>query len=1235
MRPPSPALLAAAVALILSGCGRTPEPKPTPPAPLVDAIPPAVLDATLAANRRGKGLMERFEYKLAAQEFAEVRRLAPNWLPGSINRAIALLNDTGVQIALASQAGGPPPLSNFDEATELLDGVLVRDPQNLHAHYCRGIIREQDAQIEAAHRDFIAVTDRDPDDAHAWYWAGVTLPNPKRAGQSAGMESAAKSISLYERALAANPYLDTAVYRLAQTLRYDRSPAGLARYARAMELRNKLDPNRSGVPGPGDVAAKVYGSMGKYAEIIDPGAPRKPPAGESPGPRFAPTKPIDVQLAEGHRWVAEADFRDPKYAVIGRARRRFGAAVAAFRADDDDRVDLYLAAAAVGPKGLHDVLLINKGGGKFEDATLRMGVPENRASLGVAAADFDADRRIDLYLTTPDGGKLLRNTGPRYEEITASSGLDVGPKYLAPTARWIDLDQDGDLDLYLVNYTDMGHAGEAFGEVRVPGAPNLAFRNDGAPAPVAGSPSDAWTPLANDTSASPAGAGLSIKFVPWPDGESLSGGVANHTAAAALDLDGDRDVDLALAADGVGLTAVLNDRLGAFHPATIAGASADRASGLLVADFDRDGLSDLAAIDATGKVSPYVNKSTRKPGSTVLALAPLPTDTRRWLWSAATDLDRDGWVDLVGLAADSPMPAWARNEGDRLKASPVAAMAEEVPTGGAYADLDGDHLPDLIAARLGAPPAVWTAAENGQHWLALDFGGRWKVKPQLMRTNPHGWGTVASIEGKGFSIPYVHTTTDAGPAQVPSMPVIGIGAARSADLVRLRWPDGVIQAELDTPADGVADLSENNRKTGSCPVLFTWNGTRFECLGDFLGGGGLGYLVAPGVYGQPDRDEAVAIRPGQLVPVDGVLRLSILEPMDEVAYLDKLTLDVVDRPPGVEATTDERFAPGGNRPSGEVLAWRREIMPIKSADLKGNNVTGVLARRDGKSVDTFKLRSGWVGYAEDHGIVLDFGGRLARFGAADKLVLCLAGGTEYPYSQTNYAASTAGVALKTPVLERQQADGSWSVIDPDPGYPAGMPRLTTLDVTGKLGGSTCVIRLRTNMEIYWDQAFVAVVEKDAGTKAHSLPIARARLGPKGYVREVSADGKFPFWYDYALVDPAPLAKLAGNLTRFGDVAALLRADDDRLCTVGPGDEARVEFDARGLPDLPSGWTRSYVLRSIGYCKDADPFTARSDDVGPLPWKGMPAFPFGVEGERPRDPSYDSYLREYQTRTIAP
>ncbi len=265
--------------------------------------------------------------------------------------------------------------------------------------------------------------------------------------------------------------------------------------------------------------------------------------------------------------------------------------------------------------------------------------------------------------------------------------------------------------------------------------------------------------------------------------------------------------------------------------------------------------------------------------------------------------------------------------------------------------------------------------------------------------------------------------------------MLGLGKREAADLVHLRWPDGVMQCELNVAGNQKLILAENNRKTGSCPVLFTWNGRRFVCIGDFLGGGGMGYLVAPGVYSQPDRDEAVAIAADQLQAEQGAFRLSITEPMDEVAYLDHLKLDVVDRPPGVSATPDERFAPTGPRPTGRLIAWREAIEPVRATDLEGRDVTETLKHWDRRTVDGFRKLDGWVGYAEEHGIILDFGDRLSRFGPEDRLVLCLAGWVEYPYSQTNYAAATAGVVLQPPAIERDWKTVPGRRSSPTPAIP--------------------------------------------------------------------------------------------------------------------------------------------------------------------------------------------------------
>jgi len=310
-----------------------------------------------------------------------------------------------------------------------------------------------------------------------------------------------------------------------------------------------------------------------------------------------------------------------------------------------------------------------------------------------------------------------------------------------------------------------------------------------------------------------------------------------------------------------------------------------------------------------------------------------------------------------------------------------------------------------------------------------------------------------------------------------------------------------MQCELNVTSDKLLPLAEVCRKTGSCPVLFTWNGDRFECLGDFLGGGGLGYLVAPGVYGQPDRDESVAIAPDQLRAVDGAYRLSVVEPMDEVAYLDRLTLDVVDRPPGVSTALDERFAPEGPRPTGAVIAYSRTIEPAKALDHDGRDVTAAIRAWDRRTVDGFRLLRGWIGYTEPHSLLLDFGDRLAGFRPGDKLVFALAGWVEYPYSQTNYAASTAGVTLKPPVLERKKDDGSWEVIDPHPGYPAGLPRMMTIDLTGKVDQHGMLLGPGLRR-----RARPLGPDPDDQPTGRPRPALRSRLSPRGLARRPAPAG---------------------------------------------------------------------------------------------------------------------------------
>src|SRR5262249_3428310 len=161
---------------------------------------------------------------------------------------------------------------------------------------------------------------------------------------------------------------------------------------------------------------------------------------------------------------------------------------------------------------IRDVLLLNMGDSRFEDRSSSFGLPADSGSLGVAAGDFDADRHIDLFLTGVGHNRLLHNRdGKSFGDISTQL-KPVTPPALTLTARWIDLDQDGDLDLYVVNYCAAEHAERAFTPANAPppGIMNVAYRNDGQPDPSSAATPEARAPLATAYEAARVRSGLTI-----------------------------------------------------------------------------------------------------------------------------------------------------------------------------------------------------------------------------------------------------------------------------------------------------------------------------------------------------------------------------------------------------------------------------------------------------------------------------------------------------------------------------------------------------------------------------------------------------------------------------------------------------------------------------------------------------------------------------------------------------
>ncbi len=322
----------------------------------------------------------------------------------------------------------------------------------------------------------------------------------------------------------------------------------------------------------------------------------------------------------------------------------------------------------------------------------------------------------------------------------------------------------------------------------------------------------------------------------------------------------------------------------------------------------------------------------------------------------------------------------------------------------------------------------------------------------------------------------------------------------------------------------------------------------------------------------------------------------------------------------------------GPPPSQQIVAFDKEIFPISARDQRGRDVTKTLRHWDRVAVDDFAKRA-WIGFAEEHSIELDFGDRLASFGPKDRLYLCLAGWTEYPFPESSWAAHQAGVHEEWPILEREDESGQWRSLG-ESGFPAGTPRMMLVDVTGKLTGPRCRLRLRTNMHVCWDQAFVAADCRPTGElHTRCLEVQQATLAAGRIPAEYSPDGRLPKLYDYHRGVDVPLVGQSGRLTRFGDVTELLHQRDDRFVIFAPGDDLTVRFDAASLPPLPAGWKRSFVLRTAGYCKDTALSTAHGNTVEPLPFAAMRNYPYGPDQQYPTDTAHQDYQRRYLTREV--
>jgi hypothetical protein len=488
--------------------------------------------------------------------------------------------------------------------------------------------------------------------------------------------------------------------------------------------------------------------------------------------------------------------------------------VAAFDYDGDGLTDLYFTNGASIPALEKDSpkywnrLFRNQGGMRFSDVTAQAGVAGAGYSMGAAAADYDNDGDVDLFVAGVNRNLLFRNTGQgTFDEIAARAGIQSGAWSVA--AGWFDYNGDGLLDLFVVNYVRWSpdfdlFCGDPASKFRVychprhfEGLPNTLYRNRG-------------------------------------DGtfEDVSGrvGIAAHVgkgmSLAVADYDGDLLPDVFVTNDTLPNFLFRNRGDGAFEEvaarAGVAWNDDGKAVSSMGADFrdaDNDGLPDLIVTALAGETFPFFQNQ----GKGFFRDATYPSrlgllTARRSGWAAAfVDWNNDGWKDLFtanahvtdnieAFSADryrQPNSVFVNlGNGTFADASREAGadfQQAAAHRGAAFADFDNDGRIDAAISVLGGPAELWQNVSPQSHWIALKLEGT--------RSSRDAIGALVRVGTQSN-----HMTSALGYASSSHGPVhFGLARAEWLEQIEIVWPGGVRQTLRDVRADQVLHVREPAR----------------------------------------------------------------------------------------------------------------------------------------------------------------------------------------------------------------------------------------------------------------------------------------------------------------------------------------------------------------------------------------------------------------------------------------
>jgi hypothetical protein len=915
-----------------------------------------------------------------------------------------------------------------------------------------------------------------------------------------------QAIDAFQHALKLNPLHASAEFGLSRA--YQQS-ADVDHAREHLKKFQYITQNKIGAP-----MSLAYGEQGQYSRAV-----------ESPSAVLKAPPQIKVRFVDVTAQAGLASHPDPTPTNPYKGIPNYlGSGACFLDFDNDGKLDLFVAnEGAMGGMSLYH----NLGNGKFEDATQGLGVGTvgtgRTHAMGCAVGDYDNDGFEDIVVASPfAGGRLelfhnekngsFKNVWGGGGGIGSGFGSGPGgkkadsqsqpPKILTSPSgssqlaelfpsvpiglTFVDYDHDGDLDLYITRANAVSEPefnDKTWNEKTPPSGHNELLRNNG-----------------------------DGTFADVTESTGLQG---NTTSIAAIgtDYNNDRAVDIVLTGGARGATVFENPREGMFKIKEVWPVDGPKAAvGVAALDFDHDGWMDLAF---THGVAPGLTLWRNNHGKS-FERVPLPkTNWTRAFGVAAFDYDNDGWVDLVAVGETKEGKGEVRlfrNLGpDGFKDVTADVGLDKIqlkdPRAIITGDYDNDGATDLLITQ-NHGPAVLLKNEGGNqnHWLRLALKG--------LNDNKSAIGTKVEIFSGGNRQKFEIYGSNGYLGQNSPYLTVGLGDAKEADIVRMLWPTGVLQDEIQIAGGKQQNFLEIDRRGSSCPTLFVWNGQRYEFVADMLGAGVVGHWIGPGQRDIPRPVEYIKIdrsiihekddvRPqtsdgsSDLRPPTsdfgknglaevrgprsdvrrprsdaGLLSFRFMEPLEEAVYLDQVRLLAVDHPAGVDVYPNEYFASNPPYPEFKVVVSKSEEArpPAGVWDEHGHNLLPDLLAH--KYFGDFKLTQ-FQGFAQPHSLTLDLGDAYR----GGPLWLLLHGEVEYFSANSMYAASQAGVQAISPYVEALNGNGEWQRVIDDMGFPAGGPRTMTADLTGKLPPGTQRIRITTNLQIYWDSILINRTEQ--------------------------------------------------------------------------------------------------------------------------------------------------------------